>query len=116
MESSAKTRLPLHSISIIYPLSSLRIALHFGIIFTLITHTIGEKVNRALKTPFLVINAKGERVLAQSKRSTAPISKNFETKFLMFLIGIFQISYSSKKFYLNWYLYFKEEFFKNFGI
>jgi hypothetical protein len=30
----------------------------------------------------------------------------------MFSIGIFQISYSSKKFYLNWYLYFKEEFFK----
>jgi hypothetical protein len=34
---------------------------------------------------------KGERVLAQSKRTT-PISNFFETKFLMFSIGIFQIS------------------------
>jgi hypothetical protein len=34
MESSAKTRLPLHSTGIIYPSPSLRITLHFGIIFT----------------------------------------------------------------------------------
>jgi hypothetical protein len=34
MESSAKTRLPLHSTGIIYPSPSLRIALHFDIIFT----------------------------------------------------------------------------------
>jgi hypothetical protein len=39
-----KTRLPLHSTGIIYLSSSLRTALHFGIIFTFITHTIGEKV------------------------------------------------------------------------
>jgi hypothetical protein len=44
-----KTRLPLHSIGIIYPSPSLCTALHFGIIFTLITHTIEEKVKRALK-------------------------------------------------------------------
>jgi hypothetical protein len=44
MKSSAKTRLPLDSIGIIYPSPSLRTALHFGIIFTLITHTIEEKV------------------------------------------------------------------------
>jgi hypothetical protein len=44
MESSAKTRLPLHSIDIIYPSPSLRPALHFGIIFALINHIIGEKV------------------------------------------------------------------------
>jgi hypothetical protein len=49
MESSAKTRLPLHSIGIIYPSPSLRTALHFGIIFTLITHTIEEIVKRVLK-------------------------------------------------------------------
>jgi hypothetical protein len=49
MESSAKTRLPLHSIGIIYPSPSLHTALHFGIIFTIITHTIEEKVMRALK-------------------------------------------------------------------
>jgi hypothetical protein len=59
MEFSAKTRLPLNSIGIIYPSPSLCTALHYGIIFTLITHTIEEKVKRALKTPFLAINAKG---------------------------------------------------------
>jgi hypothetical protein len=46
MESSAKTRLPLHSIGIIYHSPSLCTPLHFGIIFTLITHTIGEKVKK----------------------------------------------------------------------
>jgi hypothetical protein len=49
MESSAKTRLPLHSIGIIYPSPSLRTALQIGIIFT---HTYmyhwGES-KRALK-------------------------------------------------------------------
>jgi hypothetical protein len=77
MESSAKTRLPLHSIGIIYPSPSLRIALHFGIIFTLITSTNGEKVKRALKTPFLVINAKGGESISpkQKDRTTTPISK-----------------------------------------
>jgi hypothetical protein len=93
MEFSAKTRLPLHSIGIIYPSPSLRIALHFGIIFTHIHYSYhwGES-KRALKTPFLAINAKGERVLAQSKRTAPPrqISKKFETK--LFSIGIFEIS------------------------
>jgi hypothetical protein len=73
MESSAKTRLPLHSISIIYPSPSLRIALHFGIIFT---HTIGEKVKGLYKTPFFVINAKGGESISpkQKDRTTTPIS------------------------------------------
>jgi hypothetical protein len=81
MESSAKTRLPLHSTGIIHPSPSLCIALHFGIIFTLITSTFGEKVTRALKTPFLVINAKGGESISpkQKDRTTTPISKNFET-------------------------------------
>jgi hypothetical protein len=92
MESSAKTRLPLHSTSIIHPSLSLRIALHFGLISTLITHTIGEKVKRALKTLFLAINAKGGESISlkQKERTTMPISKNFETK--LFSIGILQIS------------------------
>jgi hypothetical protein len=85
MESSAKTRLPLHSIGIIYPLSSLRTALHFGIIFTLITHTTEEKVIKGhQKTPFLAINAKGGEVLSpKQKDRTAPppISKVFERSF-----------------------------------
>jgi hypothetical protein len=77
MESSAKTRLPLHSTGIIYPSPSLRIAIHFGIIFTLITSTNGEKVKMALKTPFLAINAKGGESISpkQKDRTTTPISK-----------------------------------------
>jgi hypothetical protein len=52
----------------------------------------GENLKRALKAPFLAINAKGERVLAQSKRTTPPrqFQKNFETK--LFSIDIFEIS------------------------
>jgi hypothetical protein len=89
MESSAKTRLPLHSIGIIYPSPSLRTALHFGIIFTLITCTNGEKVKKgSQKTLFLAINTKGGENIAQSKRTTTNL-KIFE---IMFSIGIFQIS------------------------
>jgi hypothetical protein len=76
MESSAKTGLPLNSIDIIYPSPSLCTALHFGIIFTLITHTIEEKVKRAHKClRFWRLMPKGERILAQSKRTVPPISK-----------------------------------------
>jgi hypothetical protein len=92
MEPSAKTRLPVHSTDIIYPLPSLRIALYFGIIFTLITSTNGEKVKRALKTLFLAINSKGGESISpkQKDRTTTPISKFFETK--LFSISIFEIS------------------------
>jgi hypothetical protein len=84
-----KTRLPLHSIGIIYPSPSLRIALHFGIIFTHIHYSYrwGES-KRALTTPFLAINAKvGESISPKQKdrmqkdRTTTPISKFFEIKF-----------------------------------
>jgi hypothetical protein len=101
MESSAKTRLPLHLI--IYPSPSLRIALHFGISFTHIHYSYhwGES-KRALKILFLAINAKGGESISpkQKDRTTTPISKIFHTNFkkirnkifLMFSIGIFQIS------------------------
>jgi hypothetical protein len=54
---------------------------------------------------------KGERVLAQSKKTAPPRRANFK----IFRDKVFNVFnwYSSKKFYLNWYLYFKEEFFKN---
>jgi hypothetical protein len=68
MESSAKTRLPLHSIGIVYPSLSLRTALHLGIIFTIITSTNGEKVKRALKTLFLAINAKGGESISPKQK------------------------------------------------
>jgi hypothetical protein len=43
----------------------------------------GENLKRALKTPFLAINAKGGESISpkQKDRTTTPISKNFETKF-----------------------------------
>jgi hypothetical protein len=52
------------------------------------------EIIRALKTPFLAINAKGGENISpkQKDRTTMPISKIFETKFLMFSIDIFQIS------------------------
>jgi hypothetical protein len=59
MESSAKRRLPLHSIGIIYPSPSLRAALHFGIIFTHIYwYHWGESKKGSQKTLFLAINVK----------------------------------------------------------
>jgi hypothetical protein len=54
---------------------------------------LGES-KRALKTPFLAINAKGGESISpkQKDHTTTPISKNFETKFfLMFSIGFLQI-------------------------
>jgi hypothetical protein len=52
----------------------------------------GENLKRALKTPFLAINAKGGESISlkQKDRTTTPISKNFETK--LFSIDIFEIS------------------------
>jgi hypothetical protein len=69
MESSAKTRLPLHSNGIIYPSPLLCIALHFGIIFPLITHTVEEKVKKgSQKTSFLAIIAKGGEILSPKQK------------------------------------------------
>jgi hypothetical protein len=52
----------------------------------------GENLKRALKTPFLVMNAKGGESISpkQKDRTTTPISKIFETK--LFSIDIFEIS------------------------
>jgi hypothetical protein len=95
MESSAKTRLPLHSTSIIYPSPSLRTTLQLWYnLHSSIVCQRGENLKRALKTLFLAINAKGGESISpkQKDRTTTPISKNFETKFLMFSISIFQIN------------------------
>jgi hypothetical protein len=68
MESLAKTRLPLHSIGIIYPSSSLRTTLHFGIIFTHIhLYHWGESKKGFQKTLFLAINAKGGEIKPKAK-------------------------------------------------
>jgi hypothetical protein len=52
----------------------------------------GENLKRALKTPFLAINAKGGESISpkQKDRTTTPISKKNRNK--LFSIGIFQIS------------------------
>jgi hypothetical protein len=44
---------------------------------------LGEKVKRALKTPFLAINAKGGESISpkQKDRTTTPISKKLESCF-----------------------------------
>jgi hypothetical protein len=83
MESSVKTRLPLHSIGIIYPSPSLRTALYFGIIFTSIISTNGEKVKRALKRlRFWRLMPKGEKYSPEQKdRTTANFKVNFLKKF-----------------------------------
>jgi hypothetical protein len=82
MEYSAKTRLPLHSIGIIYPSPSLRIALHFGIIFTHIHLYHWRESKRAhislTKYPFLAIHAKGGESISpkQKDRTTTNFKKN----------------------------------------
>jgi hypothetical protein len=52
----------------------------------------GENLKRALKTPFLAIDAKGGESISpkQKDRTTTPISKKIETK--LFSIDILQIS------------------------
>jgi hypothetical protein len=69
MESSAKTRLPLNSISIIYPSPSLRTTLHFGIIFTHIhLYHWGESKKGSQMSPFLAINAKGGESISPKQK------------------------------------------------
>jgi hypothetical protein len=93
MKSSAKTRLPLHSIGIIYlfAVTPHRSPLWYNLHSYSLLIPLGE---RDLKTLFLASNAKGGESISpkQKDRTTMPISKIFETKFLMFSIGIFQIS------------------------
>jgi hypothetical protein len=81
MEYSAKTSLPLYTIGIIYPC---RYSVISQIWYNLHSYSfvpLGEKVKRALKTPFLAINAKGGESISpkQKDRTTMPISKIFKT-------------------------------------
>jgi hypothetical protein len=59
----------------------------------------GENLKRALKTPFLAINAKGERVLAQSKRTAPPRQFQKISKQSCFQLVSLKLVFS-KKFYL----------------
>jgi hypothetical protein len=91
MEYSAETRLPLHSIGIIYPSPSLHTTLQIGIIFT---HTYmnhwGESKRALKRLRFWRLMPKGERILAQSKRTTLPPLK---FKKMSFSIGILLLIY-----------------------
>jgi hypothetical protein len=101
MESSTKTRLPLHSIGIIYPSPSLRTTLHFWYnLHSYYSYQWRRKVKGLTKSLFWRLMPKGERVLAQSKRTAPPPnSKIFEIKFsigipletIFHLVSIFQI-------------------------
>jgi hypothetical protein len=74
MESSATTRLPLHSIGIIYPSSSLRIPLQIGIIFTRILFTNGgESKKGSQKSLFLAIHAKGGESISPKQKDRTTI-------------------------------------------
>jgi hypothetical protein len=78
MEYSARTSLPLYTIGIIYPFAGIPPSLKIGIIFhSYLLVSMGEKVKRALKTPFLAINAKGGESFSpkQKDHTTTPISK-----------------------------------------
>jgi hypothetical protein len=86
MESSVKTRLPLHSIST----------------------NGGERLKGLTKSPFWRLMPKGEKVLAQSKRTAPPpISKNFKN-FSNWYQNVFvniQLVYFQKHLNIsNWYL------------
>jgi hypothetical protein len=88
MESSAKTRLPLHSIGIIYRLPSLRTILHYWYnLHSYFCVPFGEKVKGLTKSPILAINAKGgESISPKQKDRTTTNFKFFEIKFS---IGIY---------------------------
>jgi hypothetical protein len=88
MESSAKTRLPLNSIGIIYPSPSLLTALHFGIIFTHVHFYHWEKVKRAhislTKYPFLAIHAKGGESISPKQKDRTMQKDRTTTNFNFF--------------------------------
>jgi hypothetical protein len=81
IEYSAKTSLPLYTISIIYHFAGIPASLKIGIIsHSYLLVLMREKVKRALKTSFLAINAKGgESISPKQKDRTMPILKFFET-------------------------------------
>jgi hypothetical protein len=100
MEYSAKTTLPLNPFGIIHSLWVFRMILLFGIIFThIICLPKGEKVvlKRGLyfthSIRFWRFMPKGEKVLAQSKRTAPP--PNFKTN--DFQIGISLCSKGGEK-------------------
>jgi hypothetical protein len=79
MESSAKTRLPLHSIGVIYPSLSLRTILHYWYnLHSYLYEPLGEKVRGLSNDSVLTINAKGgENISPKQKDCTTTTFQNF---------------------------------------
>jgi hypothetical protein len=109
MESSAKTRLPLHSTGIIHPSPSLApLSLWYNIHSYL---PLGEKVKGLIfhsqNIRFWRFMPKGEKVLAQSKRTAPPpISKVLKKIFNWYKLVTYFFIYISNWFdhFQNWYL------------
>jgi hypothetical protein len=95
MESSAKTRLPLHSIGIIYPSSSLQITLNWYNLHSYYLYQWEESKKGSQSLRFLSINAEGGEIIKpKAKGPHHHHFKNFEIKDLvgihkcLFSIGI----------------------------
>jgi hypothetical protein len=87
MEYSAKTRLPLHSIGIIYPSPSLHITLIWYNLSLIFTCTNGRESKKgSQKTSFLAIHAKGGEILSPKQKDRT--TTNFEILQIKLLIGI----------------------------
>jgi hypothetical protein len=97
MEYSTKTRLPLHSNGIIYPLSSLHNTLNWYNSSLIFTCTNGGENNKGLsKSLFLAINAKGgENIKPKAK---GPHHHHFKIFEMEDLVGI------HKGLFFNWCL------------
>jgi hypothetical protein len=91
MESSAKTRLPLNSIGIIYPSPSLHsVSPHWYNLSLIYYLPKGENTSKGLyftlSIRFWRFMPKGEKVLAQSKRTAPP--PNFKTYDFQIVISL----------------------------
>jgi hypothetical protein len=98
MEYLAKTRLPLNSNDIFYPLSLLH-TLSIGIILhSYLLVPMGTKLKGLSTSPFLAINAKGgENIKPKAKGPHHHNFKNFQNKDLIdvFHIGIYVMAFPS---------------------
>jgi hypothetical protein len=96
MESSAKTKLPLHSNGVIYPSPSLRITPNWYNLSLIFTYTKGGESKKGLsKSPFLAINAKGGEILSPKQKDRTTNFKNFRNEDLF--------GYH-KSLFFNWYI------------
>jgi hypothetical protein len=92
IEYSAKTTLPLNSIGIIYSLPYSTISPHWYNLSLIYCLPKGERVYKGSQIlRFWRLMPKGERVLAQSKRTAPPPNFFCVLKFFIGFIGIFQI-------------------------